>query len=129
MNDELTERFEWDFYIPLYNRFIAPIAILFLFITMLGSHIGLIFGVAYVLVLILSTALAGIILGSLLLKIYKKDTEYANNWFSVIIGVIIISFARLIPIIGWLPGFIFTLIGFGAVIKLAYKFFASKKTI
>ena len=108
--------------------FVGPIAIIFLFITMLGSYIGLISGTLYVLFLILSTALAGVTLGSLLLKTYKRDNEYTNNWLSVLIGIIIISFAKLIPIIGWLPGFVFTIIGFGAFLKLSYKFLSSKQT-
>ena len=60
--------------------------------------------------LCISIALAGVILGSLLLKLIKEN-DYPLNWLSVILGTVVLSFVRLVPFVGWIPLFVFSLIG------------------
>lgn len=106
---------------------LMPVAILIILITIIGVALAGIFASLYILMLCISIALAGIVCGSLLLKLITRDTGYPLNWLSVILGVVVLSFVRLIPFIGWIPCFVFLLIGLGAIFKLIFKFISEKK--
>lgn len=106
---------------------LMPIAAVIILITIVGSALAGIFAFLYILMLCISIALAGVVLGSLLLKLIKRESDYPLNWLSVLIGVVILSFVRLIPLVGWVPHFVFLLIALGAMFKLIFDFLATKK--
>ena len=71
--------------------------------------------------LTLSSVFAGIILGTWLIKVLTKRQEYVIDWKAIVVGVIVIKLLALIPFVGWLPKFIFFLIGLGALVKWLYR--------
>lgn len=106
---------------------LMPIAVVIILVTIVGSALAGIFASLYILMLCISIALAGVILGSLLLKLIKKENDYPLNWLSVILGTVVLSFVRLVSFVGWIPSFVFSLIGLGAMFKLTFKFLSGKK--
>jgi len=100
---------------------LVPIACILLAISVIGLWIAGIVGALYVLLLILSSAFAGIILGTWLIKILAKKSEYAIDWRAVVVGVAVMKILIFIPFVGWLAKFIFFLIGLGALVQWLYK--------
>lgn len=103
---------------------IPVIAIIFL-VTVVGLWLGFILGIIYILSLLLAGALAGIILGSLLGKAIKERKNYVVNWKTVVGGTIALMIIKLVPIIGWIVAFIFTLIALGALCRTFLKIYKS----
>lgn len=100
---------------------LIPIACIILAISIIGLWIAGIVGVIYILLLTLSSVFASIILGAWLIKVLTKKQEYIIDWKAVVVGVIVIKLIVLIPFVGWLPKFIFFLIGLGALVQWLYK--------
>jgi len=100
---------------------LVPIACIILSISIIGLWLAVIAGALYLLLLILSSVFASIILGTWLIKVLAKRQEYIIDWKAVVVGVIIIKLLILIPFIGWLPKFIFLLIGLGAFVQWLYR--------
>jgi len=100
---------------------LTPITCFLLLITIIGIWLAGLIWTAYVLALILALALASIILGSWLMKVLKKESEYKIDWKAVVLGAIALRLFVLIPFIGWFIGLVFMLIGLGVISKLIYQ--------
>jgi len=100
---------------------LVPVAIVILFISLIGAGIAGLLIPAYAFTIGLAFALAPIIFGSWLIKIIKKEEQYKVGWPAVVIGVIVAHLVMLIPIVNWLVGLIFVLIGLGALYRLIYQ--------
>ncbi len=106
---------------------LTPVACVVLLITVIGiGLVGLIVP-TYAFMLVLSASLAGIAFGSWLIKIVKKRTEYRINWQAVVVGIIGLKIVALIPLVGWLVGFVFMLISLGTLYRIAFQGLVSRK--
>lgn len=81
--------------------------------------LGLFSFVAYILLLLFSMYLSKILLGWFLVRWWKKreNTEYVLDWKAAIVGPVALFVLMLIPIIGWLFGFILFLMALGALVQ------------
>ncbi len=100
---------------------ILPIAALILLITILGAPLSAITGLAFAVLLLLSKPLAGIILGGLVFMLFQNSKTPVINWWSVIIGILLMNIIILIPIIGWVAYFVFFLAAFGTLAVNLYQ--------
>jgi len=96
----------------------APVAMIIIAITMIGCKIAFLFGCMYVLFLVFSSSFAGLILGSWIVKLLKKEQEIPITWVSVLIGVCVITLLNWIPVIGWVPKLVLVTVGLGSLCKL-----------
>lgn len=105
----------------------APIGMILIAITMIGCKIAFLFGCMYILFLVFSSSFAGLILGSWIVKLLKKEQEIPISWVSVLIGVCVITLLSWIPFIGWLPKFVLLMVGLGSLCKLMVHKLSSKE--
>lgn len=105
---------------------LTPIAVIILLVTVVGVGLGVLLGVIYALLAVLALSLAGIAFGSWLLKIIKKEHRYPVDWQPVVLGVIVISFLKFVPFLGWLVVFVFILLVLGALYRLTWQAFFQK---
>ena len=106
---------------------LTPIAAIIILITVIGAWLAGLIGIAYILMVFLSLALANIAFGSWLIKVVKKRERYLVNWQAVVLGVIVLKIIVLIPFVGWLVGLVFMLISLGALYRMVYQSVVLKK--
>lgn len=92
----------------LFLTVIPLLACLFI-ITLIGIPLGVVTILIYVISLSLAKLLAGLSLGSRLLK----DAKLQKPYLSLVLGLVIMVILQLIPIFGWLAYFILILFGLG----------------
>ncbi len=93
---------------------VVPAAIIVSFITIIGSFIGIVAGITYAALIIISSVIANLVFARLCMKyIFKKD-KYELNWWIVILSILVFGLISLIPFIGWLFKFIIFLAAFGS---------------
>jgi len=103
--------------------FIVPIAVVFLFITIIGILPGIAGILAYVLFLIFAGVLSGVVFGSWLGKYLFKAENYVVDWKTIIGGIILFQLVCLIPFVGWIIGFVVFLACLGRLYYAAYQNF------
>jgi hypothetical protein len=96
----------------------TPLALLIVAITMIGAKIACLFGILYILFLILAHCLAGIFLGSWIVKMLKKDQTVPIDWITILIGVSLITLIGWIPFVGWFVKFVLFVVGLGSLCKV-----------
>jgi len=106
--------------VGLLSLIVIPIATIILLITLVGIWLGIIVGIMYALSILLAVSFASITFGSWALGVIRKNKDYVVNWKVVVGGVIVMGIVGLIPVIGRLFFFIFMLISFGSIYRLAY---------
>ncbi len=100
--------------------FIALIAVPILTILLMGSIVGLTFGIivilAYIIALLISLVMSSYAVGKVLLtKLFKQND---NLYLDIIVGCLFFKLVSLIPAFGGLIYFIGFLYGFGLIINL-----------
>lgn len=110
------------FLVPVIISILMVISII-LFITLIGSGIGLVVTVSYIFLLLLyiiliyaSTLFLSYLLGkAILMKTSLNFNKYGWKVLAFLIGLVIIAVVYNIPFIGWLIRFAGVLFGFGAL--------------
>ncbi len=110
------------FGVPVVVSVLMVISIL-LFITLIGSGIGAIATVSYILLLILyilliyvSTIFLSYLLGkTILMKTSLNFDKYGWKVLAFLIGLVIVTVAYSIPFVGWIVRLVGVLFGFGAL--------------
>jgi hypothetical protein len=106
---------------------LTPILAIVLAMTVVGIWLAGLLMIAYVLMISLSMSLASISLGSWLMKKLTKTSKYEVNWKTVVLGVLAMSLAALIPVVGWLVCFSLMLASLGTLYRLFVKELKIKK--
>lgn len=96
---------------------LLPIVSLLLFITIIGLPLGILSLLLYFMIIYLSPVIMGIILGRLLLK-------NKNPYIQILIGILVIRFLSLLPIIGTFVWVVSSMLVLGFII---YEFYQSIK--
>lgn len=100
---------------------IIPIAAIILMVTIVGIPLGIGALLLYPIIIYLGTLVGVIALGTLINSWWVKDRDFHPTWLTIIIGVVVYSALRLIPLIGWLIDFIIVLVGIGAFLIFAWS--------
>ncbi len=121
---ETTERMLNGFGKELLRGFIIavviPVAAILLFISFLGIPLGLLALVVCGLLFVAGSIMAPIVAGSWIIKVARKQKSYEVTWASVIVGGIVLSIVKLIPVIGWVVGAILFLAALGSIAYVGY---------
>lgn len=95
---------------------LLPILFVFLIITLVALPIGFLLMLTFIFLMILSPAISGIFLGSLLRKWFGKK-EFIVDFHSATVGVVVYTLLQFIPIIGDLLRFVLILTALGATVR------------
>ncbi len=101
--------------------FIAPIAIFFALLTLIGIPIALFAISIYIAFLILAGVLTNVLAGSLLYKYAFKKNEMTVSWQTIVVGVVVFQIIKLIPIVGWIVAACLFLVSLGTVWNLVFQ--------
>ncbi len=103
-----------------------PIVSIVVCITVVGLPLGIIGILSYAALVIFSALIAPIIFGSLVYGWFmRKGAGYEVSWKSVLVGVVAYAILGLIPVVGWLVGFIFIPLAFGVILSAKWELIQS----
>lgn len=98
----------------------TPVVIILLFITVLGIPLALITLFAYILIIMIAQVFTSLALGEWLLK---KFNQRGGAVAAFIVGLVVLSLLKLIPILGGIVSFIALLVGLGGYLTIKYSIF------
>lgn len=98
----------------------APILILILLFSFVGIGVALALAALYALLVMLAYVYAGILAGAALAHGLMK--RYVVTWKEAVLGMLVLYFIGIIPVIGMLVKFILMMAALGAISSLAYLF-------
>ena len=107
--------------IGLLSVVVTPAAIIILFATVVGFLMAFMLGAAFALALMLVSVFAAIALGYLILRWCAVPIERAKPWQAILIGSVVWSVLKLIPVFGWIPDCMVFLMVFGALVRMIPK--------
>ncbi len=90
-----------------------PVAIIMVLMTVLGTLVGVLGIMIYVAVLILAVPAAVLLTASIILKKWVD-----LRWYDILLGAVVISVVRIIPLIGGIAFFIVYLAALGALLNV-----------
>jgi len=98
--------------------FLTPILALLFLITGFGYLVGFILLFGYILLIFVGIVLGGVIFGGLMQSAYTKTETVNFHWGWLIAGVVLASIISLIPIVGWIFGFVIFLLAIGTLMRV-----------
>jgi hypothetical protein len=102
---------------------LTPILVIALFFTLVGYYIALVGLFGYIVFMLLASLIAALVTGSLALRYLNKPGEPLLNWQVVLLGVVLWTLLKFIPIVGWVViGLIFIATAGSIARKLADNF-------
>ncbi len=105
-----------SFGIGLASVILAPIAIILLFVTVIGFYVALAVLAAFALALIAGALIASIFAGGLVMKWIRKKDKITTGWREALVGIIVLAIIGLIPFIGWIVVAATFLTAFGSLL-------------
>lgn len=93
---------------------VTPFVIGILFVSVIGSMLGVILTGIYLVYLMLAAVYGAIVAGSWIFRLAQKGTV-RYDWVSAIIGVVVLQLLNLVPVIGWIFTFAFFLVALGSL--------------
>jgi cytoskeletal protein CcmA (bactofilin family) len=101
---------------------VIPLAVILLLVTLIGIPLGILLLVAYCFGIYVAVIFTSIVFGKWILgKLGKPDTSLI---WGFLLGFIILSLITMVPVVGWIIGFILFLWAFGALVSsefITYK--------
>jgi cytoskeletal protein CcmA (bactofilin family) len=105
---------------------LVPIAAILLLVSFVGSLPGIVLILIYVVSLILTKALGGMLFGAWLMQILQKRQTMHLTWLSALGGVFILRVVSLIPVVGWIISLAAMLVTFGVITHRAHRLLATR---
>ena len=103
--------------------FIAPVAIIISFVTIIGISLGLIALFVYLALIFIAAIISVLLFAQLALKYVFKKENYELNWWVVILAVVALGVINLIPVAGWLFTLVLVLAALGSSASYIYRKF------
>jgi hypothetical protein len=107
----------------LLGLIVVPIVIVLLFLTIIGYYLAIVLALIYALALALAGILSAIALGYLVLRWLSKPMDRIVPWQAILIGIVVWSLLRLIPVVGWIAIALIFLMVLGTLMRMARKVF------
>jgi len=101
--------------------FVAPVAIIISFATIIGITLGLIALFVYLAFVFVAAVIAGLLFAQLVLKYVFKKENYELNWWVIILAVSALGLVTFIPIVGWLFTLVLVFAALGSSANYIYK--------
>lgn len=106
---------------------VTPVAIILLFITILGVPLGIMGMLMYGTLLLLSSVYAGVITGVWLWKILGKSDQGRITWLNVVGGIFLLTLVKLVPVLGWTIGLLLVFVTVGSIVNILHKKFLNQE--
>jgi cytoskeletal protein CcmA (bactofilin family) len=106
---------------------VTPILMLVLAITLFGLGIVGYLALVYILIIALAGTLSAVFAGSYAWKLIRKGKDLVVNWKTAVIGIVIVTVVKIIPIIGWLAVFVLFLLVFGTLVTMSFEFMKAQR--
>jgi len=100
---------------------VIPAASIILFITLFGIPLGLIAMLSYGLLVLITSAYAGVVAGAWVIQLIRKSDRAVITWKTVVGGVVLLAIVGFIPFIGWIIGLFVFLVTLGSITDLVHK--------
>ncbi|MGE5297681.1 MAG: hypothetical protein ACM3KM_00785, partial [Acidobacteriaceae bacterium] len=97
---------------------VIPIAIVILFISLIGWYLAFPLLFAYLALLTLSMIVTAVYIGSVLVQWYKKSNLPVVTWYSILIGAVVYRLLAWVPLVGWLIVALLTAMAFGSMMRM-----------
>lgn len=97
----------------------TPLLAFLLAVSFVGAGIALIIGAAYLLLLLISYAYAGVLVGAMIARVLKKPQV---SWRAAVAGALALSLAGLVPVAGSIAASLLAAAACGAIASGAYRF-------
>ena len=95
----------------------TPIALLILFVTIVGIPLSIGGALVFGAVVLAATVYGAFVLGTLLLSL----GDYRNRWAALVVGVVAVALLRQLPVVGGVARFVVLLLGLGALATALYE--------
>ncbi|MBT3230403.1 polymer-forming cytoskeletal protein [Candidatus Uhrbacteria bacterium] len=118
--DRSTKKFAISLMTGLVTVIVVPVATILLLISAIGWPFATALAPAACLLTIIATAYTGTVLGNVIIRMFKKQSNTAITWYGILLGVVLMSLLTLIPIIGWLAVCIVYVTVLGSILGLLY---------
>jgi cytoskeletal protein CcmA (bactofilin family) len=106
---------------------LLPVAAILCLVSTVGWIFGLALIFAFIMYLLASMVLSGVVFGGWLYLVTKKPKRFQMKWWALVAGVILLHIISLIPIFGWIIVAIFFLISWGAIARTQVEIFKGVK--
>jgi len=104
---------------------VVPIAFIILLTLVATAGIAFSLFLLYALYLILAYVFGGLLLGSGLLRLFRKDDAYTVDWLTALLGAVVFAVLGRVPVVGGLVVFVFFLVGLGTFFQFSVDFVKS----
>ena len=101
--------------------FIAPVAIIISFATIIGITLGLIALFVYLAFVFVAAVIAGLLFAQLALKYVFKKENYELNWWVVILAILALAVITCIPFVGPIFTLVLVFAALGSSASYVYK--------
>lgn len=106
---------------------VVPVVAVFGMITVVGIPVSLVILALYGILMALGCIYAPMLIGTLTLKLARRDDTYTVNWKTILLGAVASTVLGLIPIIGGIASFIFLVAAVGVIAKSEYDRFVAAR--
>lgn len=106
---------------------VVPVAIVILFATLFGITLGLVALTLYGLLLLVGGIYACVVTGAWLSKAVYKSNHITITWKNVVVGSVVLTFVKMIPVLGWVAWLFVILVTMGSIVDIAQKKFKSER--
>jgi len=107
--------------------FVTPIVMFLLLITLVGWGVMGYLGLVYVTLFALTGSLSALLAGSFVWKYLRKEKANVLNWKTAGIGVLIMMALKLLPIVGWVGGFLLALVVYGTLVNIGLEYIKAQR--
>ena len=104
--------------IGLAGLIVIPVAVILLFITIIGYYAALMVLFSYIILLMVTIILGTLFLGEYLLRLFNKSAVGFPDWQIIVLGVAAWEILKLIPVVGWVALAVIYLMALGASLTI-----------
>jgi len=99
----------------------VPVIGVILFVSLILMPVAMILALCYIAVMIVSSAVASIAIGSLINRAFSKKTALEVSFKTASLGVVLLTLVQFVPIVGEATRLVFFLAALGAVWRYVYE--------
>jgi cytoskeletal protein CcmA (bactofilin family) len=97
------------------------IVIAICFFAFIGYYIGAVLAAWFILLVLISNLAGALVLGALIVRLLTKSVQSVVDWQSVVIGVVVLTLIKFIPVVGFIVGAVFFFVVLGSLLSLVKK--------
>ena len=122
-----TKKLGKTFLIGLISILLIPIFTIVLLMSLFAMPIATILFLVYVMIVILTAPVSGIILGHYLSRLINKKKKVDVDFNSTTLGIIILTFIYFVPFVGSIIKAFMFVLAFGAIVSYYFEIITIKK--